>query len=230
MSLFAIGDLHLSLDGSKSMEVFGGRWTDYQQKIERGFSLLTEEDVCVLCGDLVWGMTMEAALEDFRFISRLPGKKIILKGNHDYWWSTAAKAYRFFEENGMENLQILNNNCYEYGQYAICGTRGWFFEEERGDEHDRKIMLREVGRLRSSLESAGEREKLVFLHYPPLYLKYRCEEILALLREHQVRLCCYGHIHGKGCRASFNGTSGGTEFRLVSADHLGFVPMEIKLP
>ena len=228
MSLFAIGDLHLSLDGSKSMAVFGGRWTDYQQKIERGFSLLTEEDVCVLCGDLVWGMTMEAAREDFLFISRLPGKKIILKGNHDYWWSTAAKAYRFFEENGMENMQILNNNCYEYGEYAICGTRGWFFEEERGDEHDRKIMLREVGRLEASLKAAGERRKLVFLHYPPIYQGYECPEILALLEQYQVERCYYGHIHGKGHAAAFQGERNGTAFRMVSADYLDFYPLKVE--
>ena len=228
MSLFAIGDLHLSLDGSKSMSVFGGRWTDYQQKIERGFSLLTEEDVCVLCGDLVWGMTMEAAREDFLFISRLPGKKIILKGNHDYWWSTAAKAYRFFEENGMDNMQILNNNCYEYGEYAICGTRGWFFEEERGDEHDRKIMLREVGRLEASLKAAGERKKLVFLHYPPIYQGYECPEILSLLEQYQVERCYYGHIHGKGHSAAFQGERNGTVFRMVSADYLDFYPLKVE--
>ena len=228
MSLFAIGDLHLSLDGSKSMDVFGGRWTDYQQKIKRGFSLLTEEDICVLCGDLVWGMTMEAAREDFLFISRLPGKKIILKGNHDYWWSTAAKAYRFFEENGMENMQILNNNSYEYGEYGICGTRGWFFEEERGDEHDRKIMLREVGRLEASLKAAGERKKLVFLHYPPIYQGYECPEILSLLEQYQVERCYYGHIHGKGHSAAFQGERNGTVFRMVSADYLDFYPLKVE--
>lgn len=228
MSLFAIGDLHLSLDGSKSMDIFGGRWTDYQQKIERGFSLLTDEDVCVLCGDLVWGMTMEAAREDFLFISRLPGKKIILKGNHDYWWSTAAKAYRFFEENGMENMLILNNNCYEYGEYAICGTRGWFFEEERGDEHDRKIMLREVGRLEASLKAAGERKKLVFLHYPPIYQGYECPEILSLLEQYEVERCYYGHIHGKGHSAAFQGERNGTVFRMVSADYLDFYPLKVE--
>lgn len=228
MSLFAIGDLHLSLDGSKSMEVFGGRWTDYQRKIERGFSLLTEEDVCVLCGDLVWGMTMEEAREDFLFISKLPGKKIIIKGNHDYWWSTAAKAYRFFEENGMENMQILNNNCYEYGEYAICGTRGWFFEEERGDEHDRKIMLREVGRLEASLQAAGNRKKLVFLHYPPIYQGYECPEILNLLEQYQAERCYYGHIHGKGHAAAFQGERNGTVFRMVSADYLDFYPLKVE--
>ena len=118
MALYAIGDLHLSLDGKKSMEVFGGRWMDYINKIEQGFSLLSDDDVCVLCGDLTWGVSLEDALEDFRFLSRLPGRKIILKGNHDYWWSTAAKAYRFFEEHDLAGFEILNNNCILYGDYA----------------------------------------------------------------------------------------------------------------
>ena len=227
MALYAIGDLHLSLDGNKSMEVFGGRWLDYVNKIERGFSLLNEADVCVLCGDLTWGMSLEDALEDFRFISKLPGKKIILKGNHDYWWSTAAKAYRFFEQNDLTGFEILNNNCVLYGDYALCGTRGWFYEEERGGEHDKKIMLREIGRLETSLKAAGDREKLVFLHYPPKYQGYACEEILSLLREHHVKLCCYGHIHGKGCSSAFQGQLGETMFKMVSADYLDFVPLKI---
>lgn len=228
MSLFAIGDLHLSLNGEKSMEVFGGRWTDYLRKIERGFSLLTDEDICVLCGDLVWGMTMEDAREDFLFLSKLPGKKIILKGNHDYWWSTAAKAYRFFAENKITNFEILNNNCFSYGDYAICGTRGWFFEEEKGDAHDKKIMLREVGRLEASLKAAGDRPKLVFLHYPPKYQGYECPEILELLERYEVPRCYYGHIHGKGHSAAFQGEYNGTSFRMVSADYLDFYPLKIE--
>ncbi len=230
MALYAIGDLHLALGGDKPMNVFGELWENHTEKLRQGFAKLNSDDVCVLCGDLSWSMGLENALEDFLFIASLPGRKIILKGNHDYWWSTASKAKKFFAAHGISTIEILNNNSFTYGDFAICGTRGWFYEEETGDGHDRKIMLREVGRLRASLESAGKREKLVFLHYPPLYLKYRCEEILALLREHGVRLCCYGHIHGKGCRVSFNGWQSGTEFRLVSADHLNFVPMRIELP
>lgn len=227
MALYAIGDLHLSLDGKKSMEVFGGRWQDYIHKIEQGFSLLKEDDVCVLCGDLTWGMSMEDALPDFQFLARLPGKKIILKGNHDFWWSTASKAYRFFEQNELQGFEILNNNCILYGDHALCGTRGWFYEEERGGEHDKKIMLREVGRLEMSLKAAGERQKLVFLHYPPKYQGYACEEILALLREHHVSLCCFGHIHGKGCASAFQGQFEETVFKMVSADYLDFVPLKI---
>ena len=211
------------------MDVFGDRWENHADKLLRGFSCVKDEDLTVLCGDLSWGMSLEDAREDFLFIDRLPGKKLIVKGNHDFWWSTAAKARRFFSDNGITTIDILHNNCFLYEDTAICGTRGWFYEEETGDAHDRKIMLREVGRLRTSLEAAGERKKIVFLHYPPIYLRYRCEEILALLREYRVRLCCYGHIHGKGCRMSFNGSVGGTEFRLVSADHLGFEPMKIEL-
>lgn len=230
MALYAIGDLHLALGKDKPMNVFGEVWENHAEKLRAGFSKLNDDDVCVLCGDLSWAMGLEDALEDFLFIDSLPGHKIILKGNHDYWWSTASKAKKFFAAHGIGTIDILHNNAVAYGDCALCGTRGWFYEEETGDGHDRKIMLREIGRLRTSLEAAGDREKLVFLHYPPIYQKYRCEEILSLLREHEVRLCCYGHIHGKGCRMSFNGFAGGTEFRLVSADRLNFEPMEIKTP
>ena len=230
MALYAIGDLHLALGRDKPMNVFGEVWENHAEKLRAGFSKLHDDDVCVLCGDLSWAMGLEDALEDFLFIDSLPGRKIILKGNHDYWWSTASKAKKFFDAHCITTIDILHNNCIAYEDYALCGTRGWFYEEETGEAHDKKIMLRELGRLRTSLEAAGEREKLVFLHYPPLFGKYRCEEVLALLREHGVRLCCYGHIHGKGCRTAFNGWQGGTEFRLVSADFLGFEPMEIKTP
>lgn len=225
--LYAIGDLHLSFSNDKPMDVFGEVWQDHAQKLKRGFASLTAEDVTVLCGDLSWAMSLPEALEDFRFIDALPGKKIVLKGNHDYWWSTAAKAKKLFAENGIETIDILHNNALPYGEYALCGTRGWFYEEERGVEHDRKIMRREVMRLENSLRAAGEREKLVFLHYPPLYQKYECPEILALLEKHRVRFCGYGHIHGKGIAAAFNGWKGCTEFRLLSADAVDFTPVKI---
>ncbi len=227
MALYAIGDLHLSLSAEKPMEIFGEKWRGHAEKLKEGFAALGPEDVCVLCGDLSWGMGLEETREDFLFINRLPGRKIILKGNHDYWWSTAAKARRFFAENGIDTIEILYNNCLSYGDYALCGTRGWFYEEEKGSQHDGKIMRREVLRLETSLKAAGEREKLVFLHYPPVYLRYECPEILALLKEHRVRLCCYGHIHGRGCAAAFKGWRDGTEFKLVSADYLDFKPARL---
>lgn len=227
MALYAIGDLHLSLGCDKPMDVFGGRWQGYVEKLKSGFSALTDNDTVVLCGDLTWGMSLEQAREDFLFISRIPGRKIILKGNHDYWWSTASKAYKFFSDNGIENVEILNNNCLYYGEIAICGTRGWFYEEETGKEHDKKIMLREVGRLETSLKCAGDREKLVFLHYPPKYMSYECPEILELFEKYSVRGCWYGHIHGRGIASAFEGEYGGVKFRLVSADAVDFRPVKI---
>ena len=227
MALYAIGDLHLALSLNKPMDVFGDAWENHSEKIKQGFSHLREDDVCVLCGDLSWGMSMEEAEEDFRFIHQLPGKKIILKGNHDYWWSTASKAKAFFQQNGFDSLDILHNNCFFYGDIALCGTRGWFYEEEKGVEHDQKIMRREVMRLEYSLKAAGEKPKLVFLHYPPVYQHYTSPELLDLLKAYGVRLCCYGHIHGKGRLSAFNGWRDGTEFKLVAADALDFTPIKL---
>ena len=227
MALYAIGDLHLSLAKDKPMDIFGDKWTNHAEKLKSGFSSLSADDVCVVCGDISWGMGLEETREDFRFIHSLPGKKIVLKGNHDYWWSTAAKAKKFFAENEIDSIDILHNNCFEYGEYAICGTRGWFYEEEKRVEHDKKIMLRELMRLEASLKEAGDRKKLVFLHYPPIYMKYECGEILELFKSYDVKLCCYGHIHGKGCAHAFNGWRGATEFRLVSADYVDFTPVKL---
>lgn len=227
MALYAIGDLHLSLAKNKPMDIFGDVWQDHTEKLRAGFSTLKDEDVCVLCGDISWGMGMDETLPDFKFIDALPGRKIILKGNHDYWWNTVTKIKKFFADNGIRTVDILYNNFFEYGEYAICGTRGWFYEEEKGGEHDRKIMMREVMRLEASLKAAGERKKLVFLHYPPKYQFYTCSEIVELFKKYEVRLCCYGHIHGKGCRYALNGWSGGTEYRLVSADNVMFAPVRL---
>lgn len=187
-----VGDLHLSLGVSKPMDVFGGVWEGYLEKLNRGVSCIGPEDTTVLLGDLTWGMDLTQARPDFAWIARIPGKKIILKGNHDYWWTTAAKFYRFCEENGFENLYVLNNNCYFYNGYAICGTRGWFYEEERSGQHDEKVFRRELCRLEASLQAAGERTSLCFMHYPPRYRGYVCSEILELMRRYGVRACYYG--------------------------------------
>ena len=228
MALYTIGDLHLSLAKEKPMDIFGDNWRNHTEKLREAFSKLTDDDLTVLCGDLSWGMSLEESAPDFAFVDALPGKKLILKGNHDYWWTTAAKTKRFFDERGITTIGILHNNAFPIGEeYAICGTRGWFYEEERGGEHDAKIMRREIMRLEASLKAAGERKKLVFLHYPPIYGKYRCQEILDLLREYRVPLCFYGHIHGKGCAYAFNGWYGCTEFKLVSADAVNFAPVKV---
>lgn len=227
MALYAIGDLHLSLSSDKPMDVFGDGWANYVERIREGFSTLRADDVTVLCGDSSWGMSLEESLEDFRFIDALPGEKWLIKGNHDYWWTTAKKMRNFFAENGLSTLNILHNDCAVYGSYALCGTRGWFFEEEKSDSRDEKVFRRELGRLEASLAAAGEREKLCFLHYPPLYQGYRCEEILALLRAYGVRRCCFGHLHGYAHARRIEGEVGETDFSLVSADYLRFFPKKI---
>ena len=158
MALYAIGDLHLSLGADKPMDVFGGPWENYVEKIRIGFSALHDDDVCVLCGDLAWGMTMEQALPDFQFIEALPGKKILLKGNHDFWWSTAKKAYDFFEAHDMHTMDILNNNCYFYGDYAICGTPMELEEFNAFTKAVRDIPRSEVPKLKALLEQFEVRD------------------------------------------------------------------------
>ena len=184
MALYAIGDTHLSLSSDKPMDVFGGGWTGYVDKLREGFAGIGPEDTVVICGDISWGMSLEEAKQDFAFLNALPGgRKLLLKGNHDYWWTTAAKMKGFFEKNSFSTLDILHNNCHAYRDIALCGTRGWFYEEDRG-EHSAKIFNRELIRLETSLKGAGEREKLCFLHYPPLYQGYRCQEIIDLLEKY----------------------------------------------
>ena len=228
MALYAIGDLHLSLRSNKPMEIFGDGWRDYVARIREGFSVLTEDDVTVLCGDLSWGMSLEESLEDFRFIDALPGKKYLLKGNHDYWWNTAAKMERFFAENGLTTMEILHNNCRFYGDTALCGTRGWFYELDNQGTHNEKMLAREVGRLEISLKMAGEScEKICFLHYPPLYQGYECPEILRLLQRYGVKECYFGHLHGAAQKRALEGRHYNTEFHLVAADYLDFTPVKI---
>ena len=224
MALYAIGDLHLCLSAPKPMDIFGGAWVGYMDKLKEGLSVIRPEDTTVLLGDLSWSLDLAGAREDFSFINAIPGRKIILKGNHDYWWSTAAKFYRFCQENGFENQFILNNNHYEYADIAICGTRGWFYEEERSGQHDEKVFKRELIRLEASLQSAGEKQKIVFLHYPPKYKGYECPEILALLEKYGVRRCFYGHLHGASHGLAMEGIWNGIDFKMVSADCLDFEP------
>ena len=227
MALYAIGDLHLSLSAAKPMDVFGGNWKGYMDKLQDGLSVICPGDTTVLLGDLSWALGLAEAKEDFAWIDRIPGRKIILKGNHDYWWSTATKFQNFCNENGFSNQFILNNNHYEYEGFAICGTRGWFFEEERSGEHDEKVFKRELQRLETSLISAGNLPKIVFLHYPPRYKGYECKEIISLLEQYDVSRCFYGHLHGASHGLALEGIWNGIDYRLVSADRLNFQPFTV---
>ena len=224
MALYAIGDLHLCLGAEKPMDIFGGAWVGYMDKLQQGLSVVKPEDTLVLLGDLSWALELSQATADFAWINRIPGRKIIIKGNHDFWWSTAAKFYNFCERNGFQDMFILNNNHYVYEDVAICGTRGWFFEEDRSGAHDEKVFRRELIRLEASLQSAGDKQKMVFLHYPPRYKGYECGEILELLQKYGVRNCFYGHLHGASHGLAMQGLWDGIDYRLVSADKLDFQP------
>ena len=229
MALYAIGDLHLCLGAPKPMDVFGGNWQGYMEKLWEGIRVICPEDTTVLLGDLSWALDLDGARADFAWIDEIPGKKIILKGNHDYWWSTASKFYNFCKANDFSDQFILNNNHYVYGDLAICGTRGWFYEESRSGEHDEKVFKRELLRLEASLKSAGEMEKAVFLHYPPRYKGYECPEILELLHKYEVKKCFYGHLHGPSHGLAVEGLWDGVEYKLVSADRLDFKPYLVML-
>lgn len=227
MALYAIGDLHLCLGAPKPMDIFGGTWVGYMEKLKAGLSVIGPEDTTVLMGDISWALDLQSAGADFAWIDRIPGRKIVLKGNHDYWWSTATKFYQFCAEQGFSNQWILNNNHYEYDGYAICGTRGWFYEEERSDGHDEKVFRRELMRLEASLKSAGDLPKIVFLHYPPRYKGYTCQEILEILHRYDVRRCFYGHLHGQSHSLAMEGQWDGIEYKLLAADKLNFQPYRI---
>ena len=226
MALYAIGDPHLSLGTNKPMDAFGGRWEGYVDKLRANFEELTESDAVVFCGDLSWGMSLEEALPDFQFLDGLfPGKKYFIKGNHDYWWTTANKMLTFWNDHGLTDFALIHNNCQVYGETALCGTRGWFFEDS--NVHNEKVFKRELLRLEASLKAAEGMEKLCFLHYPPLYQGYICREIVELLETYQVKACYYGHLHGGSHRLAQEGKRGSVEYRLVAGDYVDFHPQKI---
>ena len=225
MSLFAIADLHLSLGTDKPMDIFRG-WDGYEKRLEENWrKLITHNDTVVIPGDISWAMKLSDTFEDFRFINGLPGKKLFLKGNHDYWWDTRRKMEMYLKENGFDTIEIVFNSAYVAEGYAICGTRGWFYDAET--DSDKKVLSREVGRLRTSLNEALKTglEPVVFLHYPPVFGNQRCDDILNVLKEYEIKKCYYGHLHGiNAARKAVTGDFEGIKFRLISSDYLKFMP------
>lgn len=226
MAIYTIGDLHLSLGCEKPMDIFPG-WQGYMEKLERHWNTLVRpEDTVVLAGDTSWAMKLEDTVADFSFLQRLPGQKLLLKGNHDYWWTTVKKMERFLQENGFDSLHILHNNSILAEGLAVCGTRSWMFDV--GEAHDEKVMNRELGRLRASLDAAQEgAERVAFLHYPPVYPNANAQQVIDLLKEYNVKRCFYGHLHGNAIRFAMQGMVDGIEYRLISADALAFCPYKI---
>ncbi len=227
MAIYAIGDLHLSLDSNKQMDVFAG-WDNYMEKIRINWeNTITAEDTVIICGDVSWGMSLQQSLKDFTFIDKLPGEKIILKGNHDYWWTTMNKMEKFLEENNLTTIKILHNNSYTVENIAICGSRGWIFEN--GQPLDEKIIAREAQRLRTSLEAAEKgMEKIAFLHYPPVYNEEISQHIIDALDDFEIKICYYGHIHSGGHRYAIDGMYLGIDFNLISADYINFTPKKVR--
>ena len=236
MSIYVIADLHLSSDGNKSMDIFGARWNRYMEKLQQNWkSVVTEQDTVIVPGDISWSLKLEDTLEDFRFLEALPGKKLIGKGNHDFWWSTVNKMNQFLEQNQLNSIQFLYNNAFLIENVIVCGTRGWFVEETQqhtvGTVDYQRIVDREVIRLRLSLEKAQQlqqasEEKLpiaVFLHFPPVWNEFVCREIVDVLHEYGIQTCYFGHIHG-AYYAPQHTEYEGIHFVLCSADYVNFTP------
>lgn len=229
MAIWAIADLHLSFGTDKPMDEFGG-WQDYVSRIEENWkNSIKPEDTVIIPGDFSWGIDFNEALPDFQFIEALPGQKILLKGNHDYWWNTRSKIEKFFSENGLKTFKILHNSSILCEGTAICGTRGWVFMPN--ETHDIKISKREAMRLELSIkdsEQFGEVEKIVFLHYPPVYANEMVPNIIDVLKKYDVKKVYYGHLHGASKSLATEGNYMGIDFRLISADNLKFAPIKIK--
>ena len=230
MAVFAIGDLHLSLGTDKPMDIFPG-WEGYLPKLEAHWRrLIAPEDTVILAGDTSWAMSLQSTAADFAFLQSLPGQKWLLKGNHDYWWTTARKMETYLASSGFDSLHILHNNAFLVGGTAFCGTRGWPFDEVVQDAQAAKIMAREAGRLRLSLQAAGDAaEKIAFLHYPPVFPGSSAQPLIQVLKEFGVSRCYYGHLHGKSIHYAAQGTVDGIEYRLISADGLRFCPLKLKI-
>ena len=225
MALYTLADLHLACGADKPMDVFGGRWEGYMDKLQESLSILEPEDTIVIPGDFCWALDLQQAKADFVFLNQFPGRKLFIKGNHDYWWTTVSKFTKFCEENDFRDMYLLHNTCYYYKDLALCGTRGWFFEEEQEGSHDEKVFRRELIRLEASLQAAGDMRKICFLHYPPRYRGYTCSEILDLLQKYGVEKCCYGHLHGNSHKLALEGESQGIMYQLVSCDYVNFKPV-----
>ncbi|MGN1137515.1 MAG: metallophosphoesterase [Oscillospiraceae bacterium] len=224
MSLYAIADLHLSLSVDKPMNIFPG-WDNHVERLEKNWqNTVSADDTVVIPGDISWAINFDEAKADFDFINRLNGKKVILKGNHDYWWNSMAKMNRFLEDNGFDTITILHNNHYPYGEYGICGTRGWIKDTE--EPADAKVLAREAGRLDASIRSAlnDEKKPIVFLHYPPIYINDRNREILDVLYKYDIKRCYYGHLHGNAHRFAVCGEVDGINYQLIAGDFVQFCP------
>lgn len=229
MSIYAISDLHLSFNTNKPMDIFG--WNDYEEKISQDWRTnVKEEDLVLLPGDFSWEMKLENTYKDFQFINNLPGKKLLLKGNHDLWWTTLKRMREFLKEKEFNNIDFIYNNSYEFENYIIAGTRGWNLVSENID--DKKIKDRELLRLENSIidgiQKYGEDKPIIVcMHYPPLLKDFKNSEFTRILEKYNVKYCLYGHLHGKSHINVFDGIYNNVNYKMVSCDYTGFKLIKI---
>ena len=234
MSIFVIGDLHLSFNQNKPMDIFGENWIGHEEKIKQDWiKKVKENDLVIIPGDFSWETYLENTELDFNFLNSLPGKKLLLKGNHDYWWTTLTNMKKFLKEKNFTNIDFLYNNSYEYDDKIICGTRGWNIADH---EMDKKLINRELIRLELSLKNGieqygNQKEIIVFMHYPPItkstILSNQEADFVNLMKKYNVKRCYYAHLHGVSINDAIEGNIEGIEFKLVSADGLDFKLLQI---
>ena len=240
MSLYTIADLHLSTldETNKSMEVFGSRWTSYIKRLEDNWRrLITDDDTVVIPGDISWALSLEEATSDLKFIDSLPGKKILGKGNHDFWWCTMKKHGEHFTAHGISTISFLFNNAHDVGSCIVAGTRGWFFDEKNAKLPNKpdfeKLAAREELRLETSLKAARElaagtdKEIIVFMHFPPVFGSEVCEGLINILKKYEIKDVYFGHIHGNYTLPSVFDYDG-ISMHLISADYLSFIPKHVR--
>lgn len=234
MSIYVIGDLHLSFSVDKPMDIFGNNWENHVDKLRNNWiNKVKEEDTVILPGDFSWATYLEETFKDFEFLSSLPGKKILSKGNHDYWWTTLTSMRKYLKENNFDNIDFLFNNSFLIENKIIIGTRGWINSWKSSENY--KILKRENDRLKISLNSIkkelkDEKEILAFIHYPPFYKEQIVPEeinFIKTLKEYGVKKCYYAHLHADSHKEAFEGKKEDIEFKLVSSDYLNFDLLKI---
>ncbi len=238
MSVYAMSDLHLALGVDKPMDIFGKGWSDYMQRIQTNWNnIVRDDDIVIVGGDISWAMYLDECHPDFEYIEQLNGKKIILKGNHDYWWESSAKLNNFVSTNGYGSISFLYNNSFVAEGYAICGTRGWLLpDDERFKQDDQKAYDRELIRFELSASHMTESiktidrtlERVAVFHYPPFAKNGRFDEGLQqLLKKYSIQKCIYGHLHGKSSENAIEGEYDGIKYKLVSSDYMKFEPCNL---
>ena len=229
MAIYVIGDLHLGFAIDKPMDIFGNNWENHAEKIKKDWlEKVSDEDTVILPGDFSWATYLEETIPDFEYLNSLPGKKIMSKGNHDYWWTTLTSMRKFLEANDFHNIDFLYNNAYCIENKVIVGTRGW--QNSWRSEEDYKILKRENDRLRLSINDGKNRfgcdkEMIAFIHYPPFYKEQLIPDeinFIKTLKENGIKKCYYAHLHGDSHKEAREGIIDGIEFKLVSSDYLNF--------